>query len=115
MSIIKFKLSRAEKYEKDFKDWILDLTKGYNPGLAATPTGFDAMFIHDYFDRFHIENPFGYGGEDIGSMYRGLVHNKNASIKDMPEWPKQGLPHNALEDAKIQARMLEIILKKMRE
>lgn len=93
----------------EFKDWVISSTKGYKPVIAATPTAFDAMFIHFYFDKFDIKNPFVFGGEDIESVYRGLVKNLDAHIESSDIYPRK-IPHNALEDAIIQAEVFEKIL-----
>jgi hypothetical protein len=95
----------------DFRSWVSSETNG-RAVLVASPLDFDGMFIRYYLDNFGIRSPFHHGGEDIQSMYRGLVRNPNASIKDSPTWPKDGLPHNALEDAIIQAKVFEYILSK---
>lgn len=103
------------KVMKDFNDWIADSTAGFQPTLVANPVLFDGMFISWYFDNFLGHNPFGYGGWDIGSLYRGVTGNLKGSIKDLNLRSADGLNHNALDDALQQAREFEEILRMMRK
>ena len=99
----------------DFRDWILDSTKGYKPVMAAAPIIFDGMFINWYFDNFcKYENPFGHSAEDMNSMYRGKERNINVHMKQLGLRPEE-LPHNALEDAIIQAKEFEVVLKSIKQ
>jgi ribonuclease T len=99
-----------KKAMEDFRDFIHDATRSHKPVLAARPTGFDAMWIHCYFDLLDVDNPFGYGGEDIGSFYRGQQGRLDASINEL--FTGDGLSHNALEDAIDQAKTFEKMLRK---
>jgi hypothetical protein len=99
----------------DFRHWAIDVTMGYKPIIAAAPIIFDGMFIAYYFDNFSIyENPFGHSGEDMNSMYRGKQKDINVSMKELNLRPKE-LPHNALEDAIIQAKEFESVLKGIKQ
>lgn len=101
-----------EEAMSDFADWINQNTNGFEPIEAAAPIKFDGMFTAWYFDNFYSgKNPLGYSGIDIKSMYRGLMKDEHASTKDLVG---KKLPHNALEDAIIQAEEFEIVLKKMK-
>lgn len=101
------------KAMSDFSDWVNQNTNGFEPVEAAAPIKFDGMFTAWYFDNFYPgKNPLGYSGVDIKSMYRGWANDENASTKNLVLGNKQ-LPHNALEDAIIQAKEFEIVLKKM--
>jgi ribonuclease T len=101
------------KVMTDFAQWILDVTQGYKPVELAAPIKFDGMFTAWYFDNFfNRKNPFGHSGEDLGSLYRGGVSDRNARIEELG-FRKQDLPHNALEDAIIQAQEAEIVLANM--
>lgn len=96
----------------DFRNWILDSTKGYRPVIAAAPIRWDGMFVAWYFDNFDIEDPFGHSGEDINSIYRGVRRDINVSIKDIKIGTVHS--HNALDDAIEQAEKFERILRMMR-
>jgi len=98
------------KVMKDYAKWVKKVTKGFNPIEAAAPIKFDGMFTTWYFDNFYDgENPFGYSGEDINSMYRGVTGNINARIAQLG-LRGEDLPHNALKDAIVQAREFEEVL-----
>jgi ribonuclease T len=98
----------------EYANWARDATRGYKMVEAATPIRFDGMFTSWYFDNFFAgSNPFGYNGEDIGSMYRGFMRNPDAHI-GMLKVRKGDLPHNALEDAIIQAHEFERVLELFR-
>ncbi|HIH24660.1 TPA: 3'-5' exoribonuclease [Candidatus Woesearchaeota archaeon] len=96
-----------------FDDWTRKVTAGYRQVLIAAPVAFDGGWIHWYFDNFFDgDDPFGYGGEDIGSMYRGVCKNEYARCDDMA-LPREGTHHNALDDAIYQAKEMEEILRLM--
>lgn len=98
-----------------YADWIMANTKGFSPTECAAPIKFDGMFTTWYFDNFyHKENPFGHSGDDINSMYRGLTHNVYAHINQLG-LRNGDLPHNALEDAIIQAKEFEKVLEMMKQ
>jgi hypothetical protein len=95
----------------DYADWVHKVTRGFKPVEAAAPIKFDGMFTGWYFDNFYDgNNPFGHTGEDINSLYRGATGDINAHIVQLGI-RGDDLPHNALEDAIIQAREMEEVLK----
>jgi hypothetical protein len=107
--------SLPSKAMAEFDQWIRRSTAGYRPVLAAAPIGFDGMWIHWYFDNFFAgENPLGFGGEDINSMYRGLRRDVETHSAEL-RLPREGTHHNALDDAIYQAKEMEAILRLMRE
>ena len=96
----------------DYADWVSDVTKGFKPIEAACPMKFDGSFTLYYFGEFNNgQNPFGHSGEDISSFFRGVTRNPNARLKDLKMRPKDGLTHNALEDAIQQAIEFEEALR----
>jgi ribonuclease T len=98
---------------KEYAEWVRDVTKGFRPIEAAAPIKFDGAFTSWYFDNFYdLENPFGHSGEDINSLYRGVTGDVNSHIVQLGFRPN-GLPHNALEDAIIQAKEMEAVLELM--
>ena len=99
-----------------FRNWIMKHMKHSNqfsPILASDCDAFDGMWIHYYFDRFGIQNPFDHGGVNINSMYKGFVKDASAKIKYSEFWCAE-LPHNALGDAIIQAKAFSAMLKSMK-
>jgi len=103
------------KTMNDFRNWILEATKGYRPVIAARPTIYDGMFVAWYFDNFCEEdNPFGHSGEDINSMYRGLMRNVNTNINSI-KLDGRKHTHNALDDAVEQALKFEKVLELLKQ
>lgn len=99
---------------REYKEWVRENTIGFTPIQAAAPVNFDAMFTSYYFDNFlEGSNPFGYNGEDINSMYRGVTGRRDASIKEI-EVEGPGITHNALDDAIHQALQFRVVLDLMR-
>jgi hypothetical protein len=96
----------------DFAEWVKRNTFGRKAIELAAPIKFDAMFTAYYFGMFYPKaNPLGYSGEDINSFYRGVVGDPKASTSQLGIRPEAGLPHNALEDAKLQAAEFEEVLR----
>ncbi len=103
-----------KKVMKDYADWVLKVTKGYKAVEAAAPSRFDGMFSAWYFDNFYNgEDPFGHSGEDINSVYRGVMGDTSVNITNLGIRSK-GLNHNALDDAIKQAEELEEVLRVMK-
>src|SRR3989338_6957862 len=69
-----------------FGTWINKASNGRKPILASDCDAFDGMYVHFYFDKLGIDNPFVYGGVNIDSMYRGFVRNPSARIEDSKFW-----------------------------
>lgn len=111
LDVLEKKGEEPKKVMKEFAEWIIRNTKGFLAVEAAAPIKFDGMFTQWYFDNFYDgENPLGFSGEDINSVYRGFRRNIYASTKELIS---KDIPHNALGDARIQAQRFEIILKEM--
>lgn len=96
-----------------FGNWINESSNGKKLIFASDCVAFDGMFVHVYFDKFEVNNPFGYGGVNINSLYRGFVRNPSARIENSEFWSGD-LSHNAMEDAVVQAKALLGILQAMR-
>ena len=95
----------------EFRNWLYDVSCDREIVEVASPIKFDGMFTSWYFHNFLGHNPLGYSGFDINSFYKGLTNNLDSSIKGLNLRPKNGLTHNALEDAIQQATELETIIK----
>jgi len=104
-----------EKVMEEYAEWVNKVTEGFKPVEAAAPIKYDGMFTTWYFSNFYEgKNPFGHSGEDINSMYRGVMRDVNAHIKHLGI-RGEDLPHNALEDAIIQAREFEKVLELLKQ
>ncbi|MBI2044593.1 hypothetical protein HYT23_00890 [Candidatus Pacearchaeota archaeon] len=114
LDVLYEKGEKPEIVMEEYASWVKKVTKGFKPIEVAAPIKFDGMFTTWYFDNFyHGENPFGYGGEDINSMYRGLMKDININVVNLG-LRGGDLPHNALEDAVIQAKEFEKVLELLR-
>ena len=115
--VLDFLIQHAEPPEsamERFYGWVEENSVGCRPVMAAAPAAFDTPFIHYYFELFcRGRNPFGFGGEDINSMYRGAKRDCSVNIKDLNLRPAGELSHNALEDAIQQAVEMQEVLKVM--
>lgn len=97
---------------RKFANWIKENTKGFKAVEVAAPVKFDGMFTAWYFDNFYEnENPLGYNGENINSFYRGLKKDLNVSVKELDIKIENIVLHNALDDAIMQAKKFEYLLK----
>ncbi|MDD5192942.1 MAG: hypothetical protein PHH54_06345 [Candidatus Nanoarchaeia archaeon] len=110
LDILNEKGDEPQKVMEEYAGWVIKYTVGFRPVEAAAPIKFDGMFTAWYFDNFYDkENPFGHSGEDINSMLRGVIRNVDAHVA---QFGLRGddLPHNALEDAVVQAKEFEKVL-----
>lgn len=99
----------------EFAEWVKSVAVGFEPIECAAPSKFDGSFTNYYFSEYYPEqNPLGHKGEDIASLYRGVTGNLNARLEDLG-LRKNGLPHNALEDAIIQAQEMEAVFELMKK
>jgi DNA polymerase III epsilon subunit-like protein len=115
LDILQEKGETPEEVMKKFAEWIKKITKGFEARESAAPIKFDGGFTSYYFDNFYNgKNPLGYSGEDINSMYKGVMKDLDAHIAQLGLRGKE-LPHNALEDAIIQAKEFEKVLELMNE
>lgn len=105
----------------EFERYVQAVTpEGNLPILAAAPIRSDAGFLDFYLSLFGSgKSPFyrspnilGWGGIDIGSLYKGAKKTLSAHLSDINLRKKEGLTHNALEDAIQQAEELCYVLNK---
>jgi ribonuclease T len=75
---------------------------------------YDWQFVNWYLVRFVGDNPFGFAGLDIKSYYMGLSGKQWAETTScqLPKkfQPDQPQTHNALEDVRAQASIVEKLL-----
>ncbi|MEZ5116736.1 MAG: 3'-5' exonuclease [Candidatus Nanopelagicales bacterium] len=93
-----------------FVDWVGQVTpEGCRPVFTAFNAPFDWMFVHDYLLRYVGENPFGHSALDVKSYYMGLARVPFGATGFRHAAHAYGLPaglsHNALQDARDQARL----------
>jgi len=103
-----------------FADWVSQVTPSRKqPIFVAFNAPFDWMFVADYFQRYLGHNPFGYSALDIKACFMGLrgVPWRETSFDKVTEYYKikHPLTHNALRDARDQARVFRKMLVEAKE
>ena len=99
----------------DFAGWVDGLADGRQPVFVGWNAGFDWMFVADYLERCVGRNPFGFAPLDMKAYVMGL--------HQLPRWadtqrreldsrygPADPMTHNALDDARQQARFFRRVL-----
>jgi DNA polymerase III epsilon subunit-like protein len=102
----------SEKAMREFERWIEDqVSEGEKPVFVAFNAPFDWMFICDYFHRHLNRNPFGHTALDMKAFYMGLRNSDwsetSMRLVSMQYGALEGLSHNALQDARDQARIFQ--------
>lgn len=69
------KFDDPEEVMLKFREWVLEVNHKGRPQLISDNNGFDAMWITCYFDKYGIENPFGWSSKRIGDIYAGFKNN----------------------------------------
>jgi hypothetical protein len=95
----------------EYQEWVIGLQLKH-PVEAAAPIKYDGGLMAEYYRENSLENPFGWNGEDINSLLRGLTCDPSSHIVTLGLRSGEN-PHNALRDAQIQAIEMEIILRLM--
>ncbi|MBX3098129.1 MAG: 3'-5' exonuclease [Salinibacterium sp.] len=96
-----------------FEEWLTALPGERTPVLVAFNAPFDWMFIDDYFRRFLGRNPFGHAALDVKAYAMGAMRSTWAETSMRVLSPRfldgQPLEHNALSDARDQARLFRAL------
>lgn len=90
-----------------FYDWIA-AQGGNNPFFVSDNNGFDWQFVNWYFHHFVGDNPFGFSSTNLVSLFKGLRKDMYAQFSHF----RGHNSHNALEDARCNARALIEMSKK---
>jgi DNA polymerase III alpha subunit (gram-positive type) len=93
---------------KRFVKWIKD-NSDEDPVFISDNNGYDWMFVCWYLWHFTKENPFGYSSKNLTSVYKGLNKDMHAKLDSLRT---RELSHNALEDAKDNAKIFLKIIEK---
>jgi DNA polymerase III epsilon subunit-like protein len=96
---------------KDFRDWIVAVADGDRIRMIADNAGFDWSFINYYFHAFVGENPLGWSCISLTSMYNGFERSMFKSFKGLR---KTKHTHNALDDAKGNAEVIQFLRPKIK-
>jgi len=87
----------------EFYAWINDTNKAGRPVFISDNLAFDWMWICYYFDRYNLDNPFGWSGRRIGDLYAGMQNDAYVRWKHLR---KTKHTHNPVDDAKGNAEVL---------
>ena len=101
------------------EDWLVAELDGRTPVFVGHNAAFDWMFVADAFHRYLGRNPFGHAPLDAKSFYAGLTGEPwsgTGLAQIASRFGETGtLPHHALEDARIQARLFAAMLRRSQE
>jgi DNA polymerase III epsilon subunit-like protein len=103
-----------------FEAWIQAVTpRNGSPIMVAFNAPFDWSFVNYYFVNFLGSNPFGHAALDVKAFAMGLlgVTWGETTMRHLSPRYLDGtlLGHNALEDARVQARLFQKLLSESRE
>jgi DNA polymerase III epsilon subunit-like protein len=97
-----------------FADWLRETCGAREPIFVAFNAPFDWMFVNDYFHRYLGRNPFGHRALDIKALFMGLhgvAWGDTSFIQVSAHYGRaDGLPHHALEDARLGAELFAAML-----
>ncbi len=108
----------AQEVMEAFEKWLQENIPSEDQAIfIAFNAAFDWMFVADYFHRYLDRNPFGHRALDLKALYMGLYgvgwnETSMAEVSSSLGLPVQ-LSHNALEDARDQAKIFNALLKKL--
>lgn len=99
---------------EQFATWVDRVVPdGHSALFVGFNAPFDWMFVEDYFQRYLGRNPFGHSAVDVKAYYMGMTGSSWAetSMRHLAPRYLGGTPlsHNALEDARAQARLFDAI------
>ena len=97
----------AEQVMAEFSARVTSHSKG-RPIFIADNNGFDWQFINWYFHHFAGANPFGFSSMNLGSLYKGAVHD---TFKNFKHLRKTRHTHHPVDDARGNAEALVEIAK----
>ncbi len=98
-----------------FRQWITDSVQpDTRPVMVALNAPFDWMFVATYFHRYGGHNPFGHSALDLKALFMGVTgapwHETSLIHMTDRYGMDDRLPHHALEDAVIQAKVFDRIV-----
>ncbi len=108
---------------RDHAAWVESLKAEHGDvRFVAWPANFDWMFVCYYLHRFTGGCPYGYAALDMRSMLNGMLgwDGSRSAGDELPGWIDRGWvfdpwQHDALADARVQARQFLAMLRKLTE
>jgi ribonuclease T len=101
------------------EDWLDAEIDDRTPVFVGHNAAFDWMFVADAFHRYLGHNPFGHAPLDTKSFFAGLTGEPWSGTgldRIAAHFGETGtLPHHALEDARVQARLFAAMLRGSQE
>ncbi len=101
------------------EEWLAAELHGRTPVFVGHNAAFDWMFVADAFHRYLGHNPFGHAALDTKSFFAGrtgALWSETGLAQIAERYGEAGtLPHHALEDARIQARLFAAMLSSPQE
>lgn len=99
-----------------FDAWLHEVVPtGQKPVFVGFNAAFDWMFVCDYFHRYLGRNPFGHAAIDIKAVALGRLAiawpQTSLSMLATRLGDRRTLTHNALQDARDQAALLQKVLR----
>ena len=83
----------------NFKYWINETNTNGRPIFISDNPAFDWMWICYYFDKYYLDNPFGFSGRRIGDLYCGMVNDAGKNGEWKRKLRKTRHTHNPVDDA----------------
>ncbi|MDX1601206.1 MAG: 3'-5' exonuclease [Anaerolineales bacterium] len=114
LSLERLQASGTEPAEamRAWADWLTEQASP-NPVMLAFNAPFDWAFVNSYFHRFLGHNPFGHSALDVKAFAMGAlgIEWRSTSYSALAEhWLEgQSLEHQALQDARQQARLFQTL------
>jgi ribonuclease T len=104
----------APEAMRAFVAWVDEVAGGTRPVFVALNAPFDWMFVAEALARHVGRNPLGHSALDLKALFMGVagVSWRGTSLRHMAARYDLDvvLPHHALEDARLQARVARAIL-----
>lgn len=97
-----FEFDDAKEVMARFRDWLKSNCKGQSRFISDN-NGYDWQFINWYFHHFLGANPFGYSSTNLGSLYKGMMHDMQVNFKHLR---KTKHTHHPVDDARGNAEAL---------
>ncbi|MEE1867007.1 3'-5' exonuclease [Pseudomonas auratipiscis] len=102
---------------RKFAEWVSQVSVGGQKAIfVGLNAPFDWSFVNFYFHKYLGENPFGFAALDIKAFYMGAFNlewrQTKSSHMAAKLQPRSSATHNALDDARFQAELFDLMLRR---